>query len=156
MIFRQFNFVNINWNFLSGFNVLTTVQIFNSININLPPILPPLPFLNQFLIDGVNNLPSSEQFQCPSINLLSPCTCLQTLSGQGQFVLAITCPQGTALADIQTAFNRIPVRVNIDTILLNLPSGANVIPANFLGNNKARVLELIGPAASTQQNILTV
>lgn len=155
MIFRQFNFVNINWNCLTGFNVLTTVQIFNSININLPPILPSLPFLNQFLIDGVNNFPSSEQFQCPSVNLLLPCTCLQTLSAQGQFVLAINCPQGTALADIQTAFNRIPVRINIDTIVLNLPAGTNDIPASFLGNNKARVLELIGPTASVQQNILT-
>ena len=56
---RQFNLVNMNWSFLTGFNVLTTVQIFNSVNINLPPVLPTLPNLNQFLIDGVNNLPAN-------------------------------------------------------------------------------------------------
>jgi len=59
VIFRQFNFVNINWNFLTGFNILNTVQIFNSININVPPVLPSLPFLTQFLVDGVNKLPAA-------------------------------------------------------------------------------------------------
>jgi len=98
----------------------------------------------------------NKQFRCPNRRLLFPCVWSETIDAQGQCFLAITCPQGGSLQEIQDAFNRIPVRTNIDTIVLNLPAGANAIPANFLGNNRAKILQLIGPAGSVQQNILTV
>ena len=99
---------------------------------------------------------NKDRCRCPPRRVLFPCACSVTVNAQGECFLTITCPQAVALQEIWEVFHRIPVRNNIDTIVLNLPAGATAIPADFLGSNRARVLQLIGPVGTTQQNILTV
>ena len=99
---------------------------------------------------------NKDRCRCPPRRVLVPCACSVTVNAQGECFLTFTCPQGVALQEIWEVFHRIPVRNNIDTIVLNLPAGATAIPADFLGSNRARVLQLIGPVGTTQQNILTV
>jgi len=76
--------------------------------------------------------------------LLLPCTCEPTKEGT---IDTITCPAGTTLAQIKTAFNNIPVNTNLGNVVLNIPDGPVVFPANLLGNNTANTIKLIGTFA---------
>lgn len=70
---------------------------------------------------------------CIDSSLLSPCTCVDG---------TINCPSGTAIAQLNTIFNRIAANTNLGNLILNLATGE--VPAQFLGINAANTIKLIG------------
>jgi len=135
-----FDLKNLDYSFLAGFNVLKNILInrcTNTPTVGFPPKnLPTLPSLISILIDGdIYTNP------CSNAALLDPCTCG---APAGAKTASITCPVGTTLAQIQNAFKTLPANSNIGNVILNLPAGKNIIPANLLGSIDADTIELIG------------
>ena len=140
---KQFDLLNLDYSFLTGFNALTSVALNKCTNTpfasnpptNLPTFLKPI----SILVDGVIYTAA-----CPTAALLAPCKCIVA---PGDQVCTITCPAGTDIADTQKAFNNLPKNSIIGNIIINLPVAANV-PANILGNNVASTVKLICPAGN--------
>jgi len=141
---EQFDLANLDYIFLTGFNLLTKVLLNRCSNTpfagNPPKNLPTLPKLISVFVDGVNYISA-----CPTAALLAPCTCIVPA---GDPVVTVTCPAGSTITQIQAAFNNFPATVNVGNIILNLPAGANLIPSNILGSSIASTIKLIGPASN--------
>jgi len=94
------------------------------------------------LVDGV-----IYNAQCPSAELLTPCTCGVAA---GDNVGTITCPAGTTLEEIHTAFHNVPRNSILGNVVLNFPAGTPTsIPHSFLGN-PATNIKLIGPPVNSE------
>lgn len=140
---QQLDLLNLDYSFLTGFDILTSVVLNKCTNTpfasNPPKNLPTLPKLNSVLVDGVIYTAA-----CPTAALIAPCTCIVA---PGDKVCTITCPLGTTIAQTQNAFNNLPVNSIIGNIIISLPAVANV-PPNFFGNNEASSIKLICAAGN--------
>jgi len=142
--------INLDYSFLTGFNVLNNFFLNLCSNTpfaaNPPKNLPTLAKLISVLVDGVNY-----NAACPTATLLAPCTCILPA---GNSVVTITCPAGTLIAQIKAAFNNLPEKSNIGNIILNLSVGTETfIPASILGKNSATSIQVIGPMANAGDSL---
>lgn len=69
--------------------------------------------------------------------------------------IAITCPSGTNITQIQNAFANIPMDKKIGKVVLNLPSGANALPVNLLGQHAVESIQLIGAGNTNALTVMT-
>jgi len=77
------------------------------------------------------------------------------MNNLGLTTLGISCPSGTTIAQIQTAFAKIPMGKKIGKVVLNLPSGANAIPINLLGQRAVESIQLIGAGNTNALTVIT-
>jgi len=138
---QQFDLVDLDYSFLTGFDDLTKILLNQCSNTpfaaNLPRNLPTLLKLVSLLVDGVDYTAA-----CPTAALIAPCTCTVPA---GDPIITMTCPAGITIAQIQASFKKLPANSNIGNIILNLPDGAHLIPSNILGSSIASTIKLIGP-----------
>lgn len=140
----------LDYSFLNGFKALTEVSLINCSNtptLKNPPkgLLPgnfPNPVL--LLVDGI-----AYDSNCPAAALLGPCKC--TIP-KGDKVVTVTCPEGSSMLEIMTAFTYFSVPIltiygNIGNVIVNFPAATEtIIPTRFLGNSFAQTIKIIGPA----------
>lgn len=142
---EQFDLGILDYSFLANFNVLTSLLLNQCTSTpfagNPPKKLPTLPSLLSVLVDGVDY-----KAICPAAALLAPCT---SIVNPGDQICTFTCPQGTAITDIEKAFNNLPANSNIGNVILNIPVGTTAITKSLLGNNLATSIKLIGLAANS-------
>ena len=139
---QMFDISNLDYSFLAGFNVLTKLLL-NQCTVGANPLknLPNLPNL-VVLVDG-----AVYNRKCFNAAVLSPCTCAVPT---GAKEVTITCPPGTTIQQIKTAFQKLPANSNIGNVILNFPlATTTAIPADILGNVKASTIQLIGPTQPT-------
>lgn len=92
---------------------------------------------------------------CSGIPSNGPCTCGVDRNNLGLVTLTISCPSGSTVTQIQNAFANIPMNKKIGKVVLNLPSGANAIPVNLLGQHAVESIQLIGAGNTNALTVMT-
>lgn len=92
------------------------------------------------LVDGI-----AYDSKCPGAALLEPCKCA---TPKGDKVVTATCPEGSSMLEIMTAFTYFSGYGNIGNVIVHFPSATEtIIPTRFLGNSFAQTIKIIGPSA---------
>jgi len=141
---------NLDYAFLKEFKVLTEVSLTkcaNTPNDQNPPknfrqTMNPVKTIS-FLVDGF-----TYNSKCLAPALLNPCKC--TIP-EGDKVVTVSCPPGSSMLEIMTAFTYFtvpyPRQCNIGNVIVNLPAASEtILPPSFLGiSSDIQTIKLIGP-----------